>query len=558
MLIDPGYDWYGQSDPSWTSRSMNRYSQDILDIFGTYERDFGKHNFSLMAGYNQTSSETVSMASRGNLLISQDKPSLNLVMGDVTASDSNTFSAIRGYFGRLKYNYDGKYLVEVNARYDGSDKFPKGSRYGFFPSVSAGWVISKEGFFRDNINFISNLKARASFGSIGNQSVPSNLFRPNMSANPNLGWLIDGVRPVAVSPAPLVSDELTWETVTTRNFGVDLGFFNNKLNISGDIYKRIVSDMIVGGEPVPATLGAAPPQRNAADLETKGFEVVVNWRQSFDSGISYSIGGTLADNRSFITKYDLNPNGLINKQYVGREIGEVWGFETVGIFQSKDDYLAAPTQNQMGNGQRWTAGDVQYADLNDDGNINYGARTLEDPGDRKIIGNANSRFNYGINGTFAYKGFDIRLFFRGVGKKDVWFNAAAGNYWGHTGVGNNAYSTGNKYMLENSWTPENPDARFPLYEWNNRHNTNHIQTRFKENGAFLRLKSLDIGYTLPKEVVGKAGLDNVRVYFTGQNLWTKEHLRGMFDPELLGNASSTTAKVYPSFRSFAFGLNISL
>ncbi len=546
----------GQSASSYIKKTSSVYSQNVLDVFATYKYDLeDNHHFKIMAGYSQTTSDESNQVIKASDQVKDDNTSVELVNGDVTATDYANETAIRGIFGRFNYDYQNKYFLEMNARYDGSYVFPEENRYGFFPSASAAWVVSKEKFF-ENVPYVSNLKLRASYGTLGNQNVSEDLYTSLMGYSSVTGYLIDGEYPTKVTIADLISDDLTWEVSKTKNIGVDLGMFNNKLNVSLDVYQRITEDMIVDGEELPASLGTDAPQTNGADMETNGFELSIGWRQRLDNGLTYGISANLSDSQSKITKYKLNDEGLLSDYYEGYEFGEIWGYETEGIFSTAEELSSMENQSDI-KSRTWALGDVNYADINGDGSVTDGNSTLDDPGDKKIIGNGRARYNYGVTLTAEYKGFDFSAFFRGVGKKDVYFNTGASYYWGHSGANNSQWSTGNHWALDNAWTAENPDAKLPIYMNNSTWNM-ETQSRFLENGAFLRLKSMTLGYTIPKIITNKAKLNKVRLYVTGQNLWTKDHLYGLYDPEVIGNASTTTGKVYPNRRSYSFGIQVSL
>ncbi|MEG3657664.1 TonB-dependent receptor [Arenibacter palladensis] len=555
---------YLTSANDYIQRRSRITTQDVVDIYATYDFDINqKHNFKILAGYNQTSSEFLEIEAIGFGLIKDDILSVENITGEDFVGDSNTFTAIRGGFGRFNYNFDEKYFLEVNARYDGSDVFPKDNRFGFFPSASVGWVVSKESFF-NSVPLVSNLKFRASYGSLGNQDVPADDFRPLLTTrNGTLNYLIDGVEPLNILPASIVSNTLTWETATTTNFGVDLGMFKNKFNMSLDIYKRVTSDMIVAGEALPAPLGTSAPRTNGATLETNGFELEFGWRQKLRNGLTYGIKGYLSDSKSEITDYDLNPSGRLpnlnnnNFLYEGQILGEIWGYETVGIFQSQEEIDAAPDHSTLNANAGDDPGDTHYRDLNGDGEISSGSNTLDDPGDKTIIGNATPRYNYGFTTTLEYKGIDFNMFFRGVGEKDIAMQNQNVAYFGHSAQANNVNSTGNHWALENSWSPENPDAKLPIYRRNSAYNV-QTQSRFLESGAFLRLKNITLGYTFPENVVEKANLHSFRIYLSGQNLWTKDNLYGLMDPETLGDLRSTNGKIYPNRKSVAVGIQVSL
>lgn len=549
-------DFTGQSASSYIAKTSSQKYEDVLDVYAKYKFDLNaSHHFEAMVGYGQTTSDYVYQKIKASDQVKDDNTSVALTTGDVTVTDAENETAIRGIFGRFNYNYNGKYFFEMNARYDGSYVFPEDNRYGFFPSASAAWLISKENFF-ENVPYVSHLKLRLSYGTLGNQNVDEDLYVSLMDYSTMSGYLIDGEYPTKVSIADLVSDDLTWETSKTKNIGIDLGMFDNRLNVSLDVYQRVTEDMVVDGEELPATLGTDAPQTNAADMETNGFELTVGWKQRFNNGLSFGISASLSDNQSKITKYDLNEEGLLSDYYVGYKFGEIWGYVTEGIFSTDEELAAMEDQSDI-KSRTWELGDVNYKDLDGDGYITDGSSTLDDPGDKKIIGNGRARYNYGVTLTAEYKGFDFNCFFRGVGKKDVYFNTGASWYWGHSGITNSQWSTGNHWAYDNAWRADNTDAKLPIYKYNSTYNMK-TQTRFLENGAFLRLKSLTLGYTIPKQITQKARLDKVRLYVSGNNLWTHDHLYGLYDPEVLGNSSTTTGKVYPNRRSYAFGIQVSL
>jgi TonB-linked SusC/RagA family outer membrane protein len=547
--------YYGSSASDYVQETTSQSSKNIIDIYSSYTNSYGKNNVKAMLGYSQTTYDYSYSSIKASGLYIQDITSVELTDGDVTVSDAENETAIRGAFARLNYNYDEKYIAEFDGRYDGSYVFPEDNRFGFFPSASVAWVVSKEDFF-DAVPVINRLKLRASYGSLGNQDVDEDLYVSTMSYSTLSSYLIDGDYPTKVSVAGLISDDLTWETARTANVGVDMGLFNNRLDMSLDVYSRITSDMVVDGEDLPATLGTDAPQTNAATMKTTGFELSIGWKQKLDNGFSYSISGSLSNNKSVITDYDLNSTNSLSDYYEGYEFGEIWGYETEGLFNSDEELEEMEDQSDI-KSTTYELGDVNYKDIDGDGVITDGSSTVDDPGDRKIIGNGYAKYKYGISLSAQYKGFDFSAFFRGVGKKDVYFNTSAAWFWGHSGVKNSQYSTGNHWALDNAWSTDNTDAYLPIYKYNSDYNM-ETQTRYLQNGAYLRLKSMIIGYNLPKSLIQKVRLDKVRVYISGENLWTHDHLHGLYDPEVLGNTSSTTGKVYPNSRSYAFGVQITL
>jgi TonB-linked SusC/RagA family outer membrane protein len=484
-------------------------------------------------------------AKRENL-ISGDVPVIKLGVGNDYTNDSESDWAIRGIFTRFNYDYKGKYLLEMNGRYDGTSKFPKESRFAFFPSISVGWRIMEESFMENIRTVIDDFKLRASYGSLGNQNVSGNYpYISNFGVNQNVAYIIDGQLPIGLTPPGIVSADLTWETTTTLNFGFDATIIG-KLDFSFDWYKRETTNMLTAGDKLPSVLGTGVPRRNNADLETKGWELSTVWRDKLDNGLQYDIGVVLSDYQAVITKFDANPNKIYTSYYVDQKIGEIWGYETVGLFQSTEEVTNSPNQNQLGNAGKWGPGDVRYANLNDDDVINWGDRTVDNPGDTKIIGNSTPRYQYGITGNIKYKSIDFNVFFQGIGKRDF---MPVGNYfWGHNA---NAVATANYDIWKNSWREDNQDAYFPIYKGGSSYNR-LTQTRFLQSGAYVRLKNITIGYTLPPLLSTKMKMSNLRIYLAGYNLWEYASLRGNFDPEQVENLGQH----YPMQRSYLFGIEV--
>ena len=363
------------------------------------------------------------------------------------------------------------------------------------------------------------------------------------------GYIIDGSLPNTLGTPGLISPDLTWETANTLDFGFDVSFLSNRLDLSFDWYNRQTLNMFGPSEPVPAVIGVGLPQQNNADLSTKGFELVVNWRDRIGDDFDYSLGFVLSDNKSKITRYN-NPNNLIDTYYVGRDLHEIWGYETEKIIQTDEELSNMPDQSIFYG--RWQKGDIMYKDLDGDGKITYGKRIVGDTGDYKVIGNNNPRFSFGFTASAAWKGFDLNLFLQGVGKRD--FAIPGGNnsgtlFWGIIGGwGSNLYEETMDF-----WTEENLDAYYPRpYNSSETAKNQEVQTRYLQNAAYLRLKNMQIGYTLPTSIVNKIYLQKIRFYISGENLLTLTKLHKNFDPESL----SSFGKMYPMSKSIAFGINI--
>jgi len=388
-------------------------------------------------------------------------------------------------------------------------------------------------------------------GALGNQDVSYYEYIASMGSSEQQ-LLINGIKPMGVTPSGLVSNSLTWEKVYTKNIGLDLNFFNNRLTFSGDIYRRDTKDMLTKGKTLPSVLGALEPRINAADMKTEGWEISLGWRDLFNLGnkpFSYNVKFILSDNRSFITRFD-NPTGNLDDWYEGCEIGEIWGLVTEGFFKDQADIDNHADQWDVTSypGDRpIEPGDLKYKDLDNNGKINNGSWTVNDPGDYKVIGNNASRYNYGADFTAEWNGLDFRVLLQGVGKKD-WYPES------HYFFGIYRAPWGN--VLENNldhWTPENTDAYFPRLKSYIAEGGKDLainQTRYLQNAAYLRIKNITIGYTLPKKFTMKAKLERVRLYLTGDNIFEFTKLSKNYDPEILGTS-------HPMQRLFTFGLNLS-
>ena len=326
------------------------------------------------------------------------------------------------------------------------------------------------------------------------------------------------------------------------DLGIDATFLRNRLNFSFDWYRRNTKDMLVNGEVLPAVLGASVPRQNAANLKTVGWEVSLEWSDRLACGLSYHVKGVLSDYQSTITKFN-NPTGLISQYYEGRKMNEIWGFVSNGLFQSDQEAADHVNQSYLYGG-KWGAGDVRFENLNNDNKIDIGDNTLANPGDRKIIGNSTPRFAYGITAGLEYKGFDFEMFWQGIGKRDWFPGSGSAAFWGFTDEWQTPLTTSLDY-----WTTENTGAYFPKLGWANRGNRT-VSTRYLQNASYCRLKNVTLGYTLPKSIVSKIGVSRLRVYITGENLFTFTSLIKAFDPETLSNMT------YPINKKIAVGLNL--
>ena len=541
-----GWENYAQKTDARTLYTM-------VNLYTDFHKSFGKHSLSFIGGYSQEYENYNFFSARRKDLITDGYPTIQLATGDMTVQEDDYSWAIRSAFYRLNYTYDDKYILETNGRYDGTSRFPSKDRFGFFPSVSAAWVFSRESFMEPMNDWFNHGKLRVSYGSLGNQNVGYYAYIASMEAA-KMSYLVNGSKPMSISAPALVSDALTWEKVYTLNGGIDLNFLSNRLTMSGDVYRRDTKDMLTKGKTLPSVLGADEPQVNAADMKTRGWEVSVAWRDRFELAskpFNYSARFILSDSRSWITKFD-NPTRYLGDYYEGQEIGEYWGLVTEGFFVDQADIDSHADQWQVTAypGDRpIEPGDLKYKDLNGDHVISKGSNTVDDPGDFKVIGNSRSRFLYGLDLNADWNGFDLRILFQGVGKKD-WYpvgNKFFGIYWAPWG---NVYENNMDH-----WTPENPDGYFPRlksYLANGAGDMSYVQTRYMQNAAYLRLKNLTFGYSIPKRLLRKVNLENVRIYFSGENLFEATPLCENFDPEQLDQTT------HPLQRTYSIGLNITL
>ncbi|MNG81264.1 TonB-dependent Receptor Plug Domain protein [compost metagenome] len=559
-------------DPYLYKNSSNVYEFGLkenyynINIFSDYDKSWGDHHFKVMVGGQIEHTAYRNLGVQRDGIIIPDQPVLNLTSGTdingkaVVPSVSGEYQkwATAGFFGRLNYNYAEKYLLEANLRYDGSSRFRSDSRWGWFPSVSAGWNIAKENFLKDSAPFINMLKLRASYGELGNQNTdvwyPTYVTQPTGTANG--AWLINNARPNSASAPGLVSALLTWESINTKNLGVDFAFLNSRLSGSFEVFERKTFNMVGPAPQLPNTLGTTVPQTNNTDLKTKGFEATLGWNDRTASGFAYGAKFLLSDYTTTVTRYP-NAIGSLSNYREGQKLGEIWGYQTLGIAKTEEQmsqHLASlPNGGQNALGTQWGAGDIMYADLNGDGKIDGGSNTEADPGDRRVIGNSTPRYSFGLNLNADYKNFDFSIFMQGVMKRDYW---QGGYYfWGAT---SKWWSTGLVDHLDYFRTADNPlgenlEAYYarPVFGTSKNQQT---QTRFLQNAAYIRIKNIQLGYTLPKETTKRFGVERLRVYVSGENIWTGSSVAGMFDPETIDGGSNGT--VYPLTKVWSAGLSV--
>lgn len=544
--IFTSWESFNQDHTQYNTADLNRNSSNnyIINVYGEYIKTFAtKHNLNAMLGLNQERYKYTSLNGTLNRLFSPNVVNPNAVE-DVTLnriSNSATERTGRAVFGSVKYNFDERYHLSIDGRYDGSSKFPKADRFQFFPTFSGAWRISEEKFMETTRSWLDNLKLRGSWGRLGNQPSSDYPYQAKMSTNPAY-YLFGSAYPSTVNPPGLVSPSLTFEKATTVNLGVDITMLKNKLDFSFEVYERRVTDVLTDGvASYPAVLGATAPLENSGEFKANGWELTLKWRDRLSNGLRYDVGLVLSDYKNKIVHYAGNPDKTIGNLYDGQNVGEIWGYETGGILQESDfagknpngTYIFYGPDHSSVTSTLWP-GFMWYNDLDGDGRISTGTNTVDNPGDRKIIGNSTPRYRYGITANVSYKGFDLNLFFQGVGKRDLWIGNSS--YWGG--------GAGTWWMYERSWTPERTDAKYPMYT-----SGVQAQTGYLFDASYFRLKQAVLGYTLPESLTKKIGIDRLRFNISGYNLFEITDIPNGFDPDQVSDA-------YPQKRTIALGVQI--
>ncbi len=565
VISTVGYDQLNEST------SLELYH--IVNAYATYNKKLGNHSFKIMGGYNQELKRRKSLSGLRKEILSEDLNDVNLGSGDQEINGGQSEWALMGFFSRINYDYDGKYLLELNGRYDGTSRFPKGDRFGFFPSVSAGWRISQENFFDPIAHVLNDLKFRVSYGVLGNQQVADYGYISTMNRG-TLGYIMNGLRAEYLSAPNPISPSLTWEQASTIDYGVDMAFLKNRLVASFDYYERSTKNMLTKGKTLPRVFGATEPRENAADLKTKGFELSIGWRDQFklmNKSFSYDLNFVLGDYQSYITRFD-NPNNLLSDYYVGQRLGDMWGYVIDGRFATDEEAaayqgkLAALSSTAVyrqisgapGEWGKLRAGDNRFADLNGDGTISQGANTLANPGDQRIIGNSLPRYSFGMTGGFNWNGFDMSFVLQGIGKQNWYPGANADKFWGP--YSRPYYSFIPTDFNEKVWSPENTDAYFPVLRGytalNGGGDLNARNNKYLQDLAYLRIKNLTVGYLLPASLMNKFKFERCRFYVSGENIFAATKLKTDYiDPEQA--AAETNGRVYPFSKTFSVGLDIS-
>lgn len=557
------------------------------------------HTFDFMLGMNIVGYTETGVWGQKKGLLDYNNAQFPLATGTQTSGGGYTWNSTAGFFGRINYNYKEKYLFEANLRRDGSSKFMGPLRWRWFPSASAGWRVSEEPWMQNVKHVMNFLKLRASWGMIGDQTVPSSLYIPTIGSLTQYWMHNDQVTSAYATPA-LVDSNITWQDIITTDFGVDFSLFN-QIDVTFDWYQRDTKNMIVPAEGLSYNIGATAPKGNYGDLRTRGWEFSVRYGKTFSNGLSLSATAAISDAKTVVTKYG-SAKG-IDGWYNGKEYGEIWGYRVDRLFQnddfahdangnlieSKDKYGKTyvfadgkdyATQGRITSGSYISGpGDVKFVDVNGDGVIDYGSKLIEDAdgnpayGDYVRIGNTTPRYEYSLMINGDYKGFDFSVFLQGVGKREMlgssWMTVAGFQM----GDGGMPATFANDFWFEEkdangNVVASNYDAFYPRPASCGRSLIFNMvpSDRYMLNMAYLRIKNITLGYTLPKSLTQKVSISKARVYVSLENFFTFDHLRGLpVDPEEIAGYSSFNASNYnsgfagvgtPGYKSASFGVQV--
>ena len=551
------------------------------------------HDFRFMLGMNAVDYRYTGVWGKTMGLLNINNPQFALATGTQTTGGSASWSSTLGFFGRINYNYKERYLLEANLRYDGTSKFPTRLKWQWFPSFSAGWRVTEEPWMEGAKNVLNNLKVRASWGSIGDQTVASSLYIPTMGSITDY-WIHSGARDYSFATPGLVASDISWQRIETLDFGIDFSLFN-AFNVTFDWYRRTTKDMIVGMEGLSYNIGATAPQGNFGSLHTDGWELSVNYGHLFDNGLSLNVTAAIADAVTTIDEYGTATS--INGWYNGKTYGEIWGYRVDRIFQNEDfkwengalvlgtdkygrvyeyaDGKNYATQGKVTSGSlRSGPGDFKYKDLNGDGVIDNGTQLIDDHGDLEVIGNTTPRYEYSFRVDASWKGFDFSMFWQGIGKRDMWGTSGLTLPGFNTSDGSMAQAFAGDFWYETkdaagTVIASNYNARYPRAA-----NTSNggailntvVNDNLLLNMAYLRLKNVTLGYTLPQKLTRKAFIDKFRVYVSLENYLTFDHLNGLpIDVEEIAGYSYLNSSNYnlgraglgaPAFKSASFGVQL--
>ncbi|MFI3321161.1 MAG: TonB-dependent receptor [Rikenellaceae bacterium] len=558
------------------SATSNYMNPNIFTDYSFSIKD--SHNFKVMAGFQFESYTNAQFSAERNGIVVPYMSVIDVTSG-LNGSNATVSPSVSGYqddwatagfFGRFNYDYEGKYLVEINGRYDGTSRFREDKRWNMFPSFSLGWNIAEEDFWEGMKDKVGTLKLRGSYGELGNQNT-TNLYPTYQEMNVGSAdgyWLLGGLQPNTSSAPSLLNSAMTWETIKTTNIGLDFRVLRNRLSGTFEWFNRKTEDMVGPAPELSNILGTDVPKENNTDLETRGWEFNIKWNDRTSGGFGYSAGIQISDSKTTIldypnTSYDLSltsKGGTPGTYYSGQNYGEIYGYTTIGIAKTQaemDAHLATLNNGgQSALGSQWSAGDIMYKDINGDGKIDYGSLTVGDTGDMTVIGNKTPRYTFGIDLSADYKGFDFRAFFQGVMKRD--YMPTSSTFWG---VSDAKFKTvGLEEHMD--YFRDDPDHALglnldsyyprPLLATSKNYTS---QTGYIQDASYIRLKNLQLGYSFDTEMISHLGFSYLRVFVSGENLWTGTSLCSIYDPETIDSGYYGLAYPLQSVISFGFNVN---
>ncbi|MFT4223346.1 SusC/RagA family TonB-linked outer membrane protein [Dysgonomonas sp.] len=588
----------GTSSAAYVNRNSLRKNNHTFNVYSTYNLKIGDpHTFKFMLGMNRIANDSRGHFGQMTGLYNYDNPQFAYANGTPTVSGTAAWDALLGYFGRINYSFYDRYLLEANLRYDGASKFPRELWWEAFPSFSAGWVLSNESFFKPIEPIVHFAKFRVSWGSIGDPSVSNYLYVPSMGATTQTTWVGSDGKTYTYGTPMSVQRDISWQRMETLDFGVDLQFLKGDLGVTYDIYRRDTKNMIMPGDALPYTHGAAAPQGNFGNLRTKGWELSITYNHRFNNGLNINALATVWDNTGHVIKgpdYQTpwEDRSIGTTWATGARFGDIWGYETDRLYQEGDFVRGAdgkfekvtiiidgqPKQSYKLSGPNpvyqtrledgggtviFRPGDVKFVDLNGDGYITPGRGTFGDPGDRKVIGNTTPRYEYGLRLGADYKGFDVAVFLQGVGKRQIWGSGQLAIPGYNVMDGAIPQAIAGDY-----WTPERTNAFYPRPWDNGGADTNYslqIQSRYLLNMAYARIKNITVGYSIPPQLLKKAYMTKARFYVSLENFFTFDNLRGLpVDPEAISGYSmfsssynlGRTGTGTPMFKSASIGVQL--
>jgi TonB-linked SusC/RagA family outer membrane protein len=562
LIRDNGtFNVYPDAGESYYEKASTRVNYFTTNFYSDYSLTLNeKHNLKFLLGmqtefYHQEidrfASWDVAIAERP--FIPNSVGSENSLISESKGEWSNV-----GIFGRINYNYADRYMAEVNLRADGASRFPTNQRWGYFPSFSLGWNIANESFWENLVNVCNYLKVRGSYSILGNQNTTSYYpYYQKMSTNGGTA-VLGGSQTTVLPVYSPYSTNLTWEKIENVGAGLDWAFLKSRLQGSFDWYQRTTKDMVGPSQSLAAVFGGDAPTTNNAELRTRGWELELSWRDQVNKDFSYSISASLSDYKTLITKYD-STDGAISGWYQGKNYGDIWGYQVVGIAKSDremEEYLAEHSQSTIGT--NWGGGDIMYRDINNDGSVDSGSSTLDDHGDLTVIGNETPRYAYSFTLEGKWKFIDVRAYFQGIGKRDYFVQTAT-----FFGYGGNAYqlSLYKDHLDYFRYAGSELGANLDSYYGRLRTDANNMQVcdRFLQDASYLRFKNLTVGFSMPDSWKLHKYINKARLYFSAENLFTFTNLK-ILDPEALNMSddiySGGAGKTYPQYRTFSVGLEL--